>query len=57
MSVVVVSGGASGIGLALGEALGRRGASVILADVDEATLEPATTQLRVYPYRCHRLPR
>ena len=46
MSVVVVSGGASGIGLALGEALGRRGASVILADVDEATLEPATTQLR-----------
>ncbi len=46
MSVAVVSGGASGIGLALGEALGRQGASVILADVDEATLEPAAAQLR-----------
>ena len=46
MSVAVVSGGASGIGLALGDTLGKRGASVILADVDEATLEPAAAQLR-----------
>jgi len=34
--VAIVTGGASGIGRAVSEALGRRGARVVVADVDEA---------------------
>jgi NAD(P)-dependent dehydrogenase (short-subunit alcohol dehydrogenase family) len=36
-----VTGGASGIGLAIGRALAARGARVVLADIDAATLEQA----------------
>jgi NAD(P)-dependent dehydrogenase (short-subunit alcohol dehydrogenase family) len=36
-----VTGGASGIGLAIGRALGKRGAHVVLADVDADALEAA----------------
>lgn len=36
---VIVTGGASGIGRALGEELGKRGACIILADLNEALLE------------------
>jgi short-subunit dehydrogenase len=38
VGVVVVSGGASGIGKALGRAFGSRGSAVILADVDQDAL-------------------
>ncbi len=41
----IVTGGASGIGRALGEELGRRGAQVILADMNEALLEETVASL------------
>lgn len=42
---VVVTGGASGIGLALAEAFGEQGARVALADVEADALERATARL------------
>ena len=42
----IVTGGASGIGLALGHELCRAGANVVLADVDEAAAERAAGSLR-----------
>lgn len=44
--VAVVTGGASGIGLALAEVLAASGARLVLADVDAAALEPAVAALR-----------
>ncbi|MFO1117367.1 MAG: SDR family NAD(P)-dependent oxidoreductase [Beijerinckiaceae bacterium] len=41
-----VTGGASGIGLALGRALGRAGARVMLADIEAAALDSAVADLR-----------
>ncbi len=39
--VVVITGGASGIGLALATAVTRRGAHVVIADVEQAALDAA----------------
>jgi NAD(P)-dependent dehydrogenase (short-subunit alcohol dehydrogenase family) len=47
----IVTGGASGIGRALGEELGRRGAHVILADVNEALLEETVSSLAERGYK------
>src|SRR3954470_8160555 len=41
-----VTGGASGIGLAAGRALARRGARVVLADIMQAQVETAAADLR-----------
>ena len=36
--VAVITGGASGVGFALGKALAKRNAKVILADIEEAAV-------------------
>jgi 3-oxoacyl-[acyl-carrier protein] reductase len=41
----VVTGGARGIGLAVGQAFFREGANVVLADVDAAGAEAAVAEL------------
>lgn len=45
-AVAVVTGGASGIGRALGSALARRGAEVVLADRDDGPAEDAAAEIR-----------
>jgi NAD(P)-dependent dehydrogenase (short-subunit alcohol dehydrogenase family) len=44
--VAFITGGASGIGLAMAEAFGREGMSVMLADIEAGALEAAVTGLR-----------
>lgn len=43
--VAVITGGAAGIGLAIARAFAARGASLVLADIDEAALERAAREL------------
>ena len=43
--LAVVTGGASGVGFAIGEALAKEGAKVILADVEEESLQKSTSML------------
>ena len=43
--LAVITGGASGVGLAIAAALGREGARVVLADVEAEALESASTHL------------
>ncbi len=43
--LAVVTGGASGVGFAIGEALAKEGAKVILTDVEEETLQKSTAML------------
>ena len=43
--VAFITGGAGGIGLAIARSLGRRGARVMLADIDAAQLDAAVSQL------------
>jgi NAD(P)-dependent dehydrogenase (short-subunit alcohol dehydrogenase family) len=45
-AVVVITGGASGIGRALGEALARRGAEVVLADLQSDLAEDVASGIR-----------
>ena len=43
--VAVITGGAGGIGMAMARAFAARGARVVLADLDEAALQRATSEL------------
>jgi len=44
--VAFITGGASGIGLAMARAFGRRGMKVMIADIEGATLQAALNDLR-----------
>src|SRR4051812_3940892 len=50
--VGVVTGAASGIGLGMARMLGREGMRLVLADIDENTLEAVVTQLRADGIEC-----
>jgi NAD(P)-dependent dehydrogenase (short-subunit alcohol dehydrogenase family) len=49
----VITGGASGIGFATAQQLGRGGARVVLADIEEAALDDAVARLRTAGVEAH----
>ena len=50
--VAFITGGASGIGLAMAEAFGREGMAVMLADIESDALTDALASLRERQIRC-----
>ncbi len=44
--LAVITGGASGVGFAIGEALAKEGAKVILTDIEQESLESSAAQLK-----------
>jgi NAD(P)-dependent dehydrogenase (short-subunit alcohol dehydrogenase family) len=50
-AVAIVTGGASGIGRALGEALAERGCEVVLADLEGALVEDAASTIRAHGFK------
>lgn len=51
--VVIVTGGAQGIGMAISEAFAKHGASVVIADIDEEAGQELTTRLSTDGYDVH----
>ncbi len=51
--VVVITGGAQGIGRAIAERFGAAGAKLVLGDVQETVLEAAVAELRAKGYEVH----
>ena len=48
----VITGGASGIGLAMAQRFGGAGMNLVIADVEQGALEIATTQLKAAGFSC-----
>jgi NAD(P)-dependent dehydrogenase (short-subunit alcohol dehydrogenase family) len=52
-TVGFITGGAAGIGLGVGRALGRRGMTLVLADIEPETLQSAAEDLRAEGIKVH----
>lgn len=52
----VITGGASGIGLAMGELFGRQGMNIVLADIEQQALDTAVGQIQAQGVNCVGVP-